>query len=82
MMPHPVPQKRHAALSQRHLDCAWFDAASTLEGTAIPIAVAADAAALFKNSLLSNDIEASLMKSRLIHSVKLADSLRFPYAMK
>jgi hypothetical protein len=66
IIPHPVPQKRHAALSQRHPACPWSAAASTLAGTAIPIAVAADAAAaLFKNSLLSNDIKASLVESLL-----------------
>jgi hypothetical protein len=50
--PHPVPQKRHTALSQRHPVSPAFVAASTSLGKVIPTATAAALAALaFKNSL-------------------------------
>jgi hypothetical protein len=51
MIPHPVPQKRHAALSQRHPSSPLEAAALTSLGTLIPTAEAAAAAAeLFKKS--------------------------------
>ena len=50
IIPQPVPQKRQAALSQRHFSGSW---ALSVLGTAIPATLAALAMAVF------------LMKSRL-----------------
>ena len=57
IIPHPVPQNRHAALS--HLQPAWAvsEAALRLLGTLIPTAAAAEAAAeLLRKSLLESAI--------------------------